>query len=218
MSFDNYDGLKEEAASFLWNRADVIARIPSLIQLAEAEARRLLRTRQTVSRRQFAYAGGITGIPGDAGQIDAINVVDGSGTRDIDYMSPEEFSSLNASAVGTPRFYTVQNDRIYFHPTGAFSGTMVYVDEFTPLSDANPTNWLLKKHPDIYLCGVLKWGKAWLIDSDWDWATPFYAAIQAANAHTPRVQANTKLRADEATMMGSRRGGYSIMTDSWGSV
>lgn len=218
MSFDTYEGLKEEIGSFLWNRSDVTARIPSLVKLAESEMRRLLKTRETTTRRPFAYAGGITGIPHDAHQIKAINIVDGAGTRDIDYVTPEQFSALNASAVGEPRFYTIQNDRVYFHPAGSFSGTMVYTDSFTPLSDSSASNWVLKNHPDIYLCGALKWGKAWLIDTDWDWASPFYSAIQAANASSPRVQTNTTLRADEAAGMGSRRNGYNIMTDSWGSV
>ena len=72
------------------------------------------------------------------------------------------------------------------------------------MSDTCPCNWVLKHHPDIYLCGALKWAKAWLIDSDQDWQTPFLRGIEAANRDSPRVQMNSTLRADEATIMGAR--------------
>lgn len=205
MPFNTYDELKAEIQSFLWDRADVVAKIPTFIVLAEAEARRLIRTRNVNDSRQFSYSGTVAAIPCGAGAIKAIQIDDG-GTRDLDYISPEQFSSLNDPKTGTPRFYTVQNEQIYFYPQGATTGRILFIDPFEPLSNACRCNWLLKEHPDIYLCGALKWGKAWLIDGDWDWATPFYSAIEAANAHNPRVQTNTKIRADEASMMAGRPG------------
>jgi len=205
MPFENYTQLQAEIKSFLWDRADVVERIPSFIALAESEARRLLRTRQTNATRPFTLANGQSSIPCGAGQVKAVRVMEGN-TRDLDYVSPEQFSALSSPNDGVARFYTIQNDSIYFYPAGPTTGEMVFVDPFEPLSKTCACNWLLKNHPDIYLCGALKWGKAWLIDGDWDWATPFYSAIEAANAHTPRVQTNTHVRADEASLMASRRG------------
>ncbi len=201
MPFENYTQLQAEIKSFMWDRSDVVDRIPTFIALAESEARRLLRTRQTNATREFSLSNDQTSIPCGAGQIKAIRITDGS-TRDLDYVSPEQFSALGSPSSGMARFYTIENDRVYFYPTGPIRGEMVFVDPFEPLSKTCACNWLLKNHPDIYLCGALKWGKAWLIDSDWDWATPFYSAIEAANAHTPRVQTNTHVRADEASLMG----------------
>lgn len=206
MAFDTYQELQDEIKSFLWDRADVVARIPSFISLAEAEARRLLRTREMNDSRQFTVSAEIASIPCGAGQIKGVRVTDGAGSRNIDYLSPEQFMALSPDSVSDPRFYTVQNEKIYFHPQGPFTGEILFVEAFEPLSNVCRSNWLLKRHPDIYLCGALKWGKAWLVDGDWDWASPFYAAIEAANADTPRVQTNTKVRADEVAILGGRRG------------
>lgn len=216
MSFDNYAALQAEIASFLWDRADVVARIPSFIRLAESEARRRLRTRNMNAVEPFVFSGGLAPIPCGSGQIKAVRVLNGSGgTRDLDYVSPERYMAMEAPKSGTPYFYTVQNEAIHFYPTSGASGQIMYVDPFCPLSDRNKSNWLLREYPDIYLCGALKWGKAWLIDSDWDWETPFYRAIEEANAFNPRVQTNTKLRADEVTAIAGMRG-FDITTGGLG--
>ena len=210
MSMENYAGLQETVKSFLWDRADVVAQIPTFISLAESEIRRLIRTRQTNDRRSFTCGPGVTSIPCGAGAVLAVRLNDGdTQTRDLDYVSPETFSTLvPEDVVGRPRFYTVYDEKVWFSPSGVdgLMGEIVYIDPFEPLSKTCDCNWLLKRHPDIYLCGALKWGKAWLIDADWDWASPFYAAIEAANHDMPRVSPNMRLRSDEATMMtnGSR--------------
>lgn len=220
MSFENYADLKAEIKSFLWDRPDVEARIPSFVKLAETEARRLLKTREANATQKFAYSAGMTSIPCGAGNILAVRLGGDDVTpwRDLNYVSPEMFSTIPERDLrGYPRFYTVQNERIMFAPRGdaASQGEIVYIDSFCPLKNDDDCNWLLRDHPDIYLCGALKWGKAWLIDGDWDWATPFYSAIKAANAEVPRVQMNTTLRADEATFMGSRRRSFNIYTGGY---
>lgn len=216
MPFNNYAQLQDEIKSFMWDRADVVAKIPTFITLAESEIRRLLRTAQVNDRKAFSLNGETASIPCGAGAIKAVrlNETSGTGWNDLDYVSPEQFSAIRPETVGTPRFYTIQNERLYFTPSGVAQGEIVFVDPFEPLSATCACNWLLKRHPDIYLCGALKWGKAWLIDSDWDWASPFYSAIDAANADNPRVQTNTRVRADEVAMMGGdhsfniRTGGF----------
>lgn len=219
MSFENYEGLKAEIKSFLWDRSDVVDRIPSFVKLAETEARRLLRTREANATKQFTYSSGMASIPCGGGTILAVRL-DGDDVRpwrDLSYVSPEQFSTIHENdSWGYPRFYTVQDERIMFAPRGtaASTGEIVYIESFCPLTYDSDCNWLLKQHPDIYLSGALKWGKAWLIDGDWDWSTPFYSAIKAANAEVPRVQLNTTLRADEATRMG-RRSGFNIYTGSY---
>lgn len=213
MSMENYAGLQEEIKSFLWDRADVVAKIPTFITLAESEIRRLIRTRQTNARRSFSAGPGVAAIPCGAGAILAVRLNDGDAqTRDLDYVSPENFSAQSPSS-GRPRFYTVIDGHIQLYPAGSdgVSGEIVFVDAFEPLSRTCDCNWLLKRHPDIYLCGALKWGKAWLIDADWDWATPFYSAIEAANHDMPRVSSSTRLRANEVSMM-PQKGGFDMIT------
>lgn len=220
MSFDTYAQLQAEIRSFLWDRADVVDKIPSFIHLAEGEMRRLLRTRQVNGRHSFTVSSETASLPNENGTILSIRIDDGGegATRDLDYVSPEQWATFSApGSTGRPRFYTVQNNRIFFYPKAAetYYGHIVYVEEFSSLSDTCPCNWVLKHHPDIYLCGALKWAKAWLIDSDQDWQTPFLRGIEAANRDSPRVQMNSTLRADEATIMGARRRRFDIMSGDY---
>lgn len=202
MSFSDYTGLQEEIRSFLWDRADVAARIPSFIDLAESEMRRLLKTRQTTCHKPFTSGHGGVSLPCSADQVKGVRV----GRREMEYISPERFSSIDPEIKrGFGRFYTVSDGRVKFYAPEGRDGEIVYVGQFSPLSDACKTNRILERHPDIYLCGALKWAKMWLIDSDQDWGSPFYSAINEANRVNPRVQTNTKLRADDVTIMSGRR-------------
>lgn len=211
---NNYAELIATIKSFLWDRNDIDTRIPTFIQLAEAEARRLLRTAQANATMGFTVSGSVASVPCGAGAIKAIRLGrKEDGGDDLEYMSAESFAAQKPDK-GKPRFYTITNEKVYFHPepVDEYKGVIVFVDPFQPLSNTCRENWLLKRHPDIYLAGSLKWGKAWLIDSDWDWATPFYSAIEAANLDNPRVQTNSKLRTDEVAIMGTRRIGFDITT------
>lgn len=217
MSFESYDALKAEIQSFLWDRSDVVAKIPSFIALAESEMRRELRTQQAVLTRPYTVANGIGSLPSGNRQILSISLDNDGGHIDLDYVTPEQAAAWNFVSPGRPRFYTIEGERIRFspEPDGTYSGSIVYRGIFDPLDDTNTTNWLLERHPDIYLCGALKWAKAWLIDGDQDWATPFYSAIAAANRDQPMRQGNATLRSDEVSSL-NRRGGYDIFTDSYG--
>lgn len=217
MAFTNYAGLQDEIRSFLWDRTDVVAKVPSFITLAESEMRRELKTQQSVLSRPFSVAFGQAALPSDERQILSITLDYDGGTHDLDYATPEQLAQWNETQPGRPRFYTIEGNRIRVlpEPNDTYSGTIRYRAAFEALSDANTTNWILERHPDIYLCGALKWAKAWLIDSDQDWASPFYAAIDAANRDQPMRQGNSKLRADEATMMSHRRAGWDWRTGGY---
>lgn len=219
MSFENYSALQAEIQSFLWDRADVVAKIPTFITLAEAEAKRLLRTQQAVLARPFTISGSIGAIPSGERAILSltINLPQGSGTYDLDYATPEQLAEWSIVSPGQPRFYTIEGDRLRVLPVPdqSYTGTMRYRGVFDSLGEGVLTNWLLERHPDIYLAGALKYAKLWLIDQDADWSGMFYNAIAQANKDTPMRQTNTKLRADAITSM-SGVGRYDVRSDTYG--
>lgn len=221
MAFSDYTGLKAEIQSFLWDRTDTVAKVPSFIALAEAEMKRLLRTTQGVSQQPYTVTGEIASIPCEARQILSVrlNVPEGQGVFDLDYVTPEQASQFNYMAPARPRFYAIEDGLVSLYPTPdqTYSGDVVVRSAFDALSNSNRTNWVLEQHPDIYLCGALKWAKAWLIDGEQDWASPFYAAIEAANRDQPQRQANTRLRADGVSML-NRGGRWNVYTDSYGGI
>lgn len=221
MSFANYAALQDEIKSFLWDRADVVSKIPTFIQLAEAEMKRLLRTQQVVTRQSYTVNNVTGSVPCDERQIMAVQLdlpYANAGTIDLDYATPEQMAEWSVISPQRPRFYTLEGDQLRFLPVPdqSYSGRIIYRSAFCPLSATNRTNWILERHPDIYLSGALKWAKMWLIDSDQDWSTPFYAGIESANSDQPMRQTNSHLRADDVTSLNRRGSGYSIMTDSYG--
>lgn len=221
MAFGDYTQLQAEIQSFLWDRTDVVAKIPTFITLAEAEMKRLLKTQQAVVSRPMALSAGngVGGLPGASRKIRSVvlNEISGNGTFELDYATPEAMAGYNFVNPARPRFYTIEGDRLRILPLPdqAYTGTVHYRSVFDPLADTNTTNWVLEQHPDIYLSGALKYAKMWLIDQDQDWGSVFYGAIDQANQDEPMIQTNSTLRADEVSAMGNRSG-YNIYTDGYG--
>jgi len=58
-----------------------------------------------------------------------------------------------------------------------------HYQERLKLSDANPTNWLLTNHPDVYLAACIVWGG--LYSSDMDKASTYKAVLDEA---IPEIQ------------------------------
>ena len=71
---------------------------------------------------------------------------------------------------------------------------MVYYAKIPSLSNANTTNWLLTKAPDIYLYGALMHASPFLMD---DQRMPTFASL-----YTARIEA-LNLESDKATHSGS---------------
>lgn len=218
MSFDTYADLQAEIRSFLWDRTDVVAKIPTFISLAESEMRRLLRTRQVIRQTPFTVSAGTSGLPCCTSEVLTIQIaLPGSdvATYDLDYVSPEAMDQWSGQSASRPRFYTILGDRLYFLPVPdqSYSGHMRLRDGFPSLSASNRCNWILEKHPDIYLAGALKWAKRWLIDQDQDWETPFLEGIAQANRDQPMRQRNTTLRTDGVAGTG---GAYNVYSDTYG--
>lgn len=64
-----------------------------------------------------------------------------------------------------PVYYTVQNDEILLDSPcdKAYSFRFSYAQKLA-LSDANPANWLLTNHPDVYFHAAMVWGGLYIKD------------------------------------------------------
>ncbi len=70
-------------------------------------------------------------------------------------------SRYNAAATGQPQVYAIVGQNLIFGPSpdSAYSATLVYKQSIEPLSDDNPTNFILEKYTDLYLAGAMMWGE-----------------------------------------------------------
>ena len=98
----------------------------------------------------------MVGLPVDFMSARALYIA-GPPRVDLTYMTPFELSETWGDETGTPQNYTIVGGEILFgpYPDKQYSVTMTYQRDLAPLSESNPSNWLLESHPDIYLFGAL---------------------------------------------------------------
>ncbi|TAJ70702.1 MAG: hypothetical protein EPO51_16565 [Phenylobacterium sp.] len=166
MAIATYAQLQAAAANWLV-RADLTARIPEFITLAEARLNRLLRTRLAETEIPLAVTVGGRSVPLPAGFTEPLRVwIERGGVRDeLPFL---EASLIGASSLrGAPGAWTVDGDRLAFdRPCDqAYALTLRMLQAFA-LSDIAPTNALLSEAPDVYLFATLSEAGPFLRDAD----------------------------------------------------
>lgn len=132
-------------------RQDVIDRA---LRKAEAEFNRTLRTPEMEARVILSVTGELTTLPEDflelryvfqEGQPDAI----------LRSMAPAGMLSTYYGRSGSPEAYTIEGRSIRVGPVGNATLEMLYYQAIMQLSDGQVSNWLLRKHPDLYVAGAM---------------------------------------------------------------
>lgn len=155
MALANYADLLSGVANWL-NRTDLTARIPEFITLAEAEFNRRLRTVEMEARSTATLTGDAIAVPTDFIGLRSIKI----DKTLLEYVPPSEiFDDENTG--GYPTRYTVTDGQFFFRPAPT-SGTVKidYYGSIPALTSGNTTNWLMTKHPDLYLfatCAQAEW-------------------------------------------------------------
>jgi hypothetical protein len=162
----DYASLQTELQSWLWNRSDVVARIPVFIQLAEAQMNRRLQTRLSVARVDISIAAETLAVPADfAGAISILLLIDP--VSELSFVTPDGLALREngvADTAGNPDCYSIVGGAFQFFPMpgAAVAAKLIYRQRIPALSDSVPTNWLLLAHPDAYLYGALMQSAPWL--------------------------------------------------------
>ena len=171
MSFSNYAGLKAAVAAWL-NRDDLAAVIPDFITAAEATLNRTLRTRQMVAQATVSIAAGADRgvLPDDCLDVQyAADSADAAATlaeRPAAWIAAQR--RLRMAAAGTPLYFAVVGNELRLCPPSATARVynISYFQEIPELSDAQPVNWLLAHHPDLYLYAALMHAYPYLADEE----------------------------------------------------
>lgn len=153
----NLATLKSSISGWL-NRSDLDEYIPQFIQLAESDFNNRLRTREMIKRATASLATEYVPIP--AGMLQIRNIqLNTDPQRLLEYKTPEELDelALTYTTVGRPVYYTLLGEAIQVKPAPdtTYTVEVAYYNEIPALSDANTSNWLLSKSPNIYLYSAL---------------------------------------------------------------
>lgn len=160
----NYATLQSAIADYL-NRADLTAQIQTFIQFAEADLNTRLRSREMIVNATATSDGQFVALPPD--WLEAINMMIVGGQSPLRYITPDEADTIiKAQTFTSTRFYSMTTGVIELVPPAVDDITidMVYYGKIPALSDANTTNWLLTKAPDVYLYGALTHAAPFLMD------------------------------------------------------
>lgn len=163
-----YGGLKDSVASWL-KRSDLTSVIPDLIALGEARIARDLRLRKQVTQTTLTTVAGQQYVSLPADFLEAENFTVGtSPPRTMSVVTPEllDVKFPAGSWSGVPAAYCAVGDQIRLGPTpdAAYSITLDYYQRWTALSASSDTNWLLQKHPSIYLFAALAEAEPFLMN------------------------------------------------------
>ena len=167
MAISTYAELQAAFTDYL-ARDDISGNATTAIALAEARLNRLIPAVET----DAALTGTLDSrrIDVDANNVVspiALFLVDPSTSDEEELTQRSDGSFPYDDTSGRPRFWAMDGDEAidFDCPLDqAYSFRLRFRQQFT-LSDAAPTNWLLTKHPDVYLAATLMWGGVFTQDS-----------------------------------------------------
>jgi hypothetical protein len=152
MSVTNFSDLQTEAIAYS-GRGDLIARLPTFIQLAEADMQIRLKLVDLETTATVTVTSGSGSLPTDfAGFRSAY--WDGDEKRPLTYITPDRFNALD-EVVQLPTYFTVQGTTLKVLSEGDGSVVIDYQARFTALSATDTTNAIITKYPDAYFFGTL---------------------------------------------------------------
>lgn len=130
------------------------AAIDRALRKAEAEFNRTLRTPEMETRGILTVTSELTRLPEDFLELRFI-FQEASPDRVLKSMSPAGMLAAYRGVTGCPEAYTIEGGDLRVGPVGPATLEMVYYRPLPALSDAQVSNWLLAKHPDLYVAGVM---------------------------------------------------------------
>jgi hypothetical protein len=194
VAITTYDELKTAVANYV-NRADLTARIPEFISLAEARiSRQLRRTTVTEPITLTASAASIS-LPATAGELRYLRMNDGVYQFPLEITSPvavADLLSAYGNVAGVPKRAAVLEGELYLAPMANddFTAEISYFEKLVALSSGNPSNSVLADAPDLYLAGALVEAFLYL---EYDervtiWEAKFEAALDELNTARERAE------------------------------
>lgn len=203
MAFDTYANLQAEVIDWL-HRPNLSAKVPSFIKLAEAAINRKLNISPKETTAALVTVPGSRFVvrPTDMGQPLAL-------WQDSDKLTATLVTSLDPDTDqrGAPTYWAVDGPNLALDrlADAAYPLTFRYVQD-TTLSDANPTNELLRRAPDLYLYGALAQAAPYMRDDARVglWKSEFARLLQDVHAEYSRSKSVAALATEVPTSFLSR--------------
>lgn len=174
----NLGDLKAAIVDGMFGRADIEPVAQKFVDLCHADLNLVLRTRrQLTSQTLVLDADGKTPLPDDYLQyrevvalLNPVRVLEYVVPTYGDWAYPYDFADL-------PRVFTIDGPSIVVRPKTTADIRFEYWAQIPAMVQETDTNWLMQKHPGIYLYGALKHAN---IDIDNETRALKMAALQSS--------------------------------------
>ena len=161
MALDSYSALKASVADWL-NRADLTTQIPDFITVLEAKLRRRHQV-ELVTVATIALDAETVALPATCKNVLSLYFDDGVRQGEIEISTPEfnagQQGRVHNLTTGVPQKAAIINNGTTLEltptPDQTYPAKIIYVEKLVSLSAAEPLNWLLDEHSDVYLKGTL---------------------------------------------------------------
>lgn len=152
---------------------------PRLVKLAEVTMNRRLRCREQITTASVVVTGGVGALPSDFQEV--IGVYDGAG---IEYIAQPLQALKEAQSRG---YYAISGSNLVTKNDETL--TLEYYAKVPTITDSlTDTNWLLQKHPGLYLYAVGAEAAKYLKDVELAQATVALAEMEFAAAAAEDAQ------------------------------
>lgn len=160
MAITTFSELKTAIAAWS-DRTDLTAYLGDFITLATSMFNHGMDGVQAVRARDMETVADLTPVSGvctlPADYLQYRRVIEKASTRrDLEYLTPIQADAMYpAGDAGYSSHFSIVGNSLRMYPVSTNDIELTYFAKIPDLSDAAPTNWLLTKHPNLYLHGCL---------------------------------------------------------------
>lgn len=160
LAFDSYSDLVTALEQWL-DRSDLSGSAQAMIALAEARMRRELAPYFSEASASAVAVNGVAPLPADCGTLTRV-MYDG---RVLPQMGVTAADTVSRSG-SEPQAFTMEMGAVRLWPAGNYTVTLLYHPTLEQLSEANPTNFILGRHPDLYFFGAMLFAEGYLANDE----------------------------------------------------
>lgn len=158
-----WEELKASVAEWL-NRTDLTAKIPEFIAFAERRFNRVLTVPERENTATATASSERLALPTDFWALRSLFIQSDPRVA-LEQVTPSVLRTEYAlQATGRPRAFAIIDGEFVFGPApdSNYTVSIAYQQTIPALGSTQATNWLLTKHPDIYLYGTLLQAEAYV--------------------------------------------------------
>lgn len=136
----------------------LVAAIPEIIGVTERRLSRKLNTPEMEASTSLAIVDGVATLPDDFMEMRSAYIAYQNYRTPLNSLSAADFNQGYASDYqGRPQYFTISGSNMMLRPMPdlTYAITLTYKQFLPFLSDANPTNWLLAKWPDLVIASCI---------------------------------------------------------------